>query len=139
MATAKPRKLTDNQIHALQQIHTQSFTMESWSTRRTLIKRGLINEFGTRLTDAGREALIEIRDKRDRDWTPQQVRDFTRDAIAKVGRDGWALLVPDLRVAVIRAKALTVVTSQARDTVRTRAVELLACDMLAEAGLAEES
>ena len=72
----------------------------------------------------------------ERSWDKQQVTLFVKQAKSRVGADGWLILVPKLRVALIRAEALLVVTSQASETVSVRAVDLLCADMLEAAGLA---
>ena len=49
-------------------------------------------------------------------WDKRQIKDFVKDVRAHVGA-GWAYLVPELRVDVIRSKALGIVQAQARDSI----------------------
>jgi hypothetical protein len=70
----------------------------------------------------------------EREWGPDQIRDFVKSAKSSVGRDGWALLVPALQAAVIRSEAMAVVMRQTAP-VSPAAVALLVGDMLTAAGV----
>ena len=132
------RKLNELQIDVLERIEARKeVPQRSRRSEQLLIDRGFLNRFGE-LTDLGRAALQETRDNYARSWTPAQVRRFVREAVDRVGANGWRLLVPELRVALIRAKVATVICQQDRESVGVRSVQLLEQDMLTEAGLAEE-
>lgn len=68
-------------------------------------------------------------------WNDRQVKDLTRAAIGSIGQDGWALLVPRLREAVIYQAALSAVRTQDRPAVKVSDIDHLVSAMLAEAGL----
>ena len=71
-----------------------------------------------------------------REWDATQVRDFVKTAKARVDRGGWALLVPELRIAIVKAEAVSVVMRQS-GSVNAASVGLLVSDMLDAAGLGD--
>ena len=64
----------------------------------------------------------------------RQVRMFVDNAIRGVGgREGWRLLVPVIRDAVISQMAFDVIRHQAREAVLVEAMDELVASMLADA------
>ncbi len=67
-------------------------------------------------------------------WSKGQIRDFVKQVRASVGT-GWEWMVPEVRRALIDAKALSIIAGQDREFVSVEAINELSLNMLVEAGL----
>jgi hypothetical protein len=68
-------------------------------------------------------------------WEATQVRDFVKQAKARVGEAGWAYLSPDMREGLIARQFAMVLLSNARQEIPGQAIQILYADMLQAAGL----
>lgn len=71
-------------------------------------------------------------------WDAAQIRDFVKEVRADVGLDGWNLLVPRLKRALIVEKVFKVVILQATMPEKAAVLELREA-MLNVAGLGDEA
>jgi hypothetical protein len=71
-------------------------------------------------------------------WETAQVRDFVKQAKARVGEAGWAYLSPDMREGLIARQFAMVLLSNARQEIPGQAIQILYADMLQAAGLATD-
>ena len=67
-------------------------------------------------------------------WSKAQAREFAKRAMKRAG-DGWMLLGPELREALVCQEVLLVVAGQHMETVRVADVETLLQDAMSAAGL----
>ena len=63
-------------------------------------------------------------------WETTQVRDFVKQAKARVGEAGWAYLSPDMREGLIARQFAMVLLANARQELPGQAIQILYADML---------
>lgn len=70
------------------------------------------------------EWVLAQRSKKVRNWSTLQIRTFAIEIKSNLG-GGWRLLVPEIQHAIVAAKVLSIIRSQASETVRVSDIDEL--------------
>ncbi len=81
---------------------------------------------------------MKLKQNPNRIYAPDQVRDFVKGAIDRVGQLGWGYLSREMREALIAQQALRVIAGNGRDSIPCAAIHCLHLDMMITAGLIDE-
>lgn len=71
-------------------------------------------------------------------YPAEQVREYVRRTVDRVGSRGWAYLSADMKRALLAEEALNVLAGNGRDSIPCAAIHCLRMDMMFIAGLNDE-
>jgi hypothetical protein len=81
---------------------------------------------------------MKLKPNPDRIYAPDQIKDFVKRTIDRVGLLGWSYLSQEMRGALIAQQALRVIAGNGRDSIPCAAIHCLHLDMLIIAGLIDD-
>ena len=81
---------------------------------------------------------MKLKPNPDRIYAPDQVKDFVKRTIDRVGQLGWSYLSREMREALIAQQALRVIAGNGRDLIPCAAIHCLHLDMMTMAGLIDK-